>query len=112
MTGMTTYEYIRQFEALNNLVTGGYVFKDGPAATYNPDLPIFEVLPDDPDYIEPVKVAKVTAKRATRAKQADDYQLALQRILDINPLVTASASDLWLALGEIRKIARHGLGTD
>jgi uncharacterized protein YpiB (UPF0302 family) len=40
------------------------------------------VLPDDPDYIEPVKVAKVTAKLATRAKQADDHQLALQRIVN------------------------------
>jgi hypothetical protein len=46
---MPTSKYIRDFEALNNLVTGGYVFKDGPAATYNPDLPIFEVLPDDPE---------------------------------------------------------------
>jgi hypothetical protein len=47
--GTPTSEYIRKFEAWNNLVAGGYVFKDGPAATYNPDLPIFEVLPDNPE---------------------------------------------------------------
>ena len=46
---MPTSDYVRQFEALNKLVTGGYVFKDGPAATFNPDLPIFEALPDDPE---------------------------------------------------------------
>jgi hypothetical protein len=38
---------------------------------------------------------------------AYQYQIALERILDIKPL--ESAGDLSLALGEIRKIAAHAL---
>jgi hypothetical protein len=40
---------------------------------------------------------------------AYQYQIALERILDIKPLESAGKGDLSLALGEIRKIAAHAL---
>lgn len=37
------------------------------------------------------------------------YQSALEKILLVRPLQGAGTQDLWLAIGEIRKIAQHSL---
>lgn len=37
---------------------------------------------------------------------------ALSHILDVAPDENAGKHDLWMALGEIRRIARHGLKRD
>lgn len=112
--GMTTLEYCARFDEMNALVKGSRRTDNDrhPAPDYNPDIPVFEVLPDDPDWVEPEpaqKPVKRSRKPDPRHTQADAYQLALQRILDAIPADLVSIGDPWAALIEIRWIARHGL---
>ena len=66
-----------------------------------------EVLEEmDPDYVEQQRAVK--ASKTRRPKPAE-LRMALSCILDVEPDPQASVHNLWLALGEIRKIAKHML---
>lgn len=105
--GMTTAEYVQTFQALNSglmLTTHKYTHTDRAAPMLDATQP--EVLEEiDPDYVEQPRQAKV----AKRRPGAPELRLALSCILDIQPAADASAADLWLAIGEIRKLAQHML---
>lgn len=51
--------------------------------------------------------APVEFSRATM--ESARMRWTLRRILDVKPSDTAGNHDLWLAIGEIRKLAKHGL---
>lgn len=96
--GMSTAEYVSKFVSLN--------YKGLELARLEHDCPRYhEAAPmldptfaevteePDPDYIEPVKTRKLTPSDR------------LKMILSVQPDANATAADLWLAIGEIRRIA-------
>lgn len=95
---MTTADYVTQFVRLNDAIKlarldHGCSNYHEPAPMLDPTYP--EVTEEiDPDYVEPIKSRKLTP--ANRLKM----------ILDVKPDANATAADLWLAIGEIRRIAK------
>lgn len=46
--GVSTAEYIREFDKLNSLQAVDYIgASETSAAQYDPDIPLFEILPDE-----------------------------------------------------------------
>lgn len=105
--GMTTAEYLDHFAKLNGagLHPIKYTHADREAPSLDATHP--EVLEEmDPDYVEQPRAVKASK---TRRPGPAELRLALSCILDVEPDPQASVHDLWLALGEIRKIAKHML---
>lgn len=106
--GMSTADYVtafnRQFDGTRVKLAHGCPNYHKPAPMLDPTQP--EVLEEiDPNYVEQPRQAKV----AKRRPGAPELRLALSCILDIQPAADASAADLWLSIGEIRKLAQHML---
>jgi hypothetical protein len=95
---MTTADYVTQFVRLNDAIKLATLEHEcpnyyQPAPMLDPTFPEVTEEPD-PDYVEPIKTRKLTA--------ADRLKL----ILDVKPDANATAADLWLAIGEIHRIAK------
>lgn len=71
--GMSTAEYVRQFEKANGKTGLDYVLNENPAAQYDPSVPLC-VEDANPDYIPGVDDAPVKAKRTSKA---DSIKVAL-----------------------------------
>lgn len=105
MPGMSTAEYVGAYASLNDRIALRaiqFTHADRPAPMLDAQWP--EVTEEfDPDYIAPAP--------ATKARKATPAQLrkALENIVAIEPMATANVHDLWLAIGEIRKIAEGAL---
>jgi hypothetical protein len=103
--GMTTGEYLSRYASLNNrifLAAIKYDHAERAAPMLDAQWPeVTEEL--DPDYTAPAP--------ATKARKTTPAQLrkALENIAAIEPMATANVHDLWLAIGEIRRIAEGAL---
>ena len=64
--GMSTAEYMRQFERTNGKTGLDYVLNENPAAQYDPSVPLC-VEDANPDYIPGVDDAPVKPKRTRKA---------------------------------------------
>ena len=71
--GMSTAEYVRQFERANGKTGLNYLLNENPAAQYDPLVPLC-VEDANPDYIPGVDDAPVKAKRTSKA---DSIKVAL-----------------------------------
>lgn len=58
---------------------------------------------------ETQEVGRIMMERSKYRDIAFQYQSALEKIMLVLPDQEAKISDLWLAIGEIRKIAQHYL---
>jgi hypothetical protein len=96
--GMETAEYLSRYAALNerlHLSAWDFDYAERAAPMLDPTAP--EVLEEpDADYV-PTDKQKITPKKA------------LQLIAAIEPDVNANVHDLWLAFGEVQRIARAAL---
>ena len=104
--GMTTSEYLSRYAGLNSrLLLTAHEFTHADRAAPMLDATQPEALEElDPDWTPPTPKAN-----KTRRPGPAELRLALSCILDVEPVPEASVHDLWLALGEIRKIAKHML---
>ena len=68
--GMSTAEYVRQFEKANGKTGLDYVLNESPAAQYDPSVPLC-VEDANPDYIAGVDDAPVKPKRVKRDPKAE-----------------------------------------
>jgi hypothetical protein len=104
--GMSTSDYVHLF---NRQFDGQQVRIQHDCPNYHKTAPMLDaqwpevVETPDPDYVEPPP--------ATKARKATPAQLrkALENIAAIEPMATANVHDLWLAIGEIRRIAEGAL---
>lgn len=106
--GMTTAHYVaafnRQFDGVQIKVQHDCPRYHMPAPMLDATQP--EVLEEiDPDYVEQPRQVKVVKRRPG----VPELRLALSCILDVQPSPDAGVHDLWLALGEIRRLAQHML---
>ena len=107
--GMTTADYVAAF---NRQFDGVQIKIQHDCPRYHLAAPMLdatqpEVLEEiDPDYVEQPRTVKASK---ARRPGAPELRLALSCILDVQPSPEASVHDLWLALGEIRKITEHML---
>ena len=104
--GMSTSDYVhlfnRQFDGVQVRVQHDCPRYHMPAPMLDAQWP--EVVEEiDPDYVAPPP--------ATKTRKATPVQLrkALENIAAIEPMATANVHDLWLAIGEMRKIAAEAL---
>lgn len=106
--GMETSEYLSRYASMNNrLLLSAWKYDHSDRAAPVLDATHPEVLEEmDPDYVEQPRAVKASK---TRRPGPAELRLALSCILDVEPDQQASVHDLWLALGEIRKIAKHML---
>lgn len=92
--GMETAEYLSRYASLNNrLYLSGWTFTHADRAAPMLDATQPEVVEEG----ERETVVKLTPKKA------------LQLIAAIKPDVNATAQDLWLAIGEVQRIAKEAL---
>lgn len=104
--GMTTADYVKLF---NGQFDGTRVTLGHDCPNYHLPAPMLdatqpEVLEEaNPDYVEQAPAPK--RKTATTAQ----LRKALENIVAIKPMATANTHDLWLAIGEIHRIAEGTL---
>lgn len=108
LPGMTTADYVqaftRQFDSTRVRLTHECPNYYKPAPMLDATRP--EVLEEiDPDFVQ----QPVHAKVAKRRPGTPELRLALSCILDVQPSPDAGVQDLWLAIGEIRRLAQHML---
>lgn len=103
--GMSTAEYVSRYASLNNrlyLGTWAHTHADRAAPMLDATQP--EVLEElDPDYVEQAPAPKRKAATAAQLRKA------LENIAAVEPMATANTHDLWLAIGEMRRIAEGAL---
>ena len=104
--GMTTADYVKIF---NSQFDGIRVTLDHDCPNYHAPAPMLdatqpEVVEEiDPDYVEQAPAPKRKAATAAQLRKA------LENIAAIKPMATANTHDLWLAIGEIHRIAEGAL---
>lgn len=87
--GMSTAEYVRQFERANGKTGLDYVLNENPAAQYDPLVPLC-VEDANPDYIPgvddaPVKPKAKSARRDPKAERIAALEVAVKYLLDNAP---------------------------
>lgn len=104
--GMSTAEYVRIF---NRQFEGAQVRVQHDCPRYHMPAPMLdatqpEALEElDPDYVEQAPAPKRKAATAAQLRKA------LENIAAVEPMATANTHDLWLAIGEMRRIAEGAL---
>lgn len=109
MPGMTTADYVAAF---NRQFDGVQIRVQHDCPRYHMAAPMLDATqPEVLEELDPYYVEQPVAVKASKARRpgAPELRLALSCILDVEPDPEASVHDLWLALGEIRKIAKHML---
>lgn len=101
--GMSTSDYVslfnRQFDGVQHKITHECPRYHMPAPMLDGSIP--ECVEDvNPDYVEPVSTFKRKPATATQLRKA------LENIAAIEPATTANTHDLWLAIGEMQRIAK------
>lgn len=85
--GMSTAEYVRQFERANGKTGLDYVLNENPAAQYDPMVPLC-VEDASPDYIPGVDDAPVEAKRTSKADSIKvSLNICIEQMLQAEKLV-------------------------
>ena len=84
--GMSTAEYVRQFEKANGKTGLDYVLNENPAAQYDPNVPLC-VEDANPDYIAgvddaPVKPKAKSARRDPKAERIAALEVAVKYLLN------------------------------
>jgi len=87
--GMSTAEYVRQFEHANGKTGLNYVLNENPAAQYDPSVPLC-IEDANPDYIPgvddaPVKPKAKSARRDPKAERIAALEVAVKYLLDNAP---------------------------
>ena len=91
--GMSTAEYVRQFERANGKTGLDYVLNENPAAQYDPSVPLC-VEDANPDYIAGVDDAPVKTKRTRKAAKAMPDKTAVMWLLMDHGLTMYQANPL------------------
>ena len=104
--GMSTADYVKLF---NRQFEGAQVRVQHDCPRYHMPAPMLDATqPEVLEEIDPDYVAQTPAPKR-KAATAAQLRKALENILAIQPAHTANAHDLWLAIGEARRIAEGAL---